>query len=101
MMVLESVTFHLGERRKIQVLVQNVQNRDCIVSNAKYILRCGKETEDSGKCTIEQLTTSSSVLSMLISPQRANATYTLLVRYSIGEEEYIYTCAVRVCMGVE
>lgn len=100
-MVQESVTFHLGERRKVRILVQNTHCRDCIVSSAQYILKCGNETEDSGKCVIEQATNSSVILSMLLSPQRANATYTLLVRYSIGEEDYIYTCLIRVCMEVE
>lgn len=100
-MVQESITFHLGERRRVRVMVQNVHGRDCIVSSAQYILKCGKETEDSGKCEIEQATTSSVILSMLLAPKRANATYTLLVRYSIGEEEYIYTCLIRVCMEVE
>lgn len=100
-MAIESVTFHLGERRKVRVLVQNVRGKDCIVSRAQYILKCGDEGEDSGDCDIEQMTPSSSILSMLISPQRANATYTLLLRYSIGEEEYIYTCLVRVCLEVK
>lgn len=100
-MVKESITFHLGERRKVRILVENIHSRDCIVSSAKYILKCGAETEDSGECTIEQVTNSSVMLSMLLSPQRANTTYTLLVRYSIGEEEYIYTCLIRVCLEVE
>lgn len=100
-MALESITYHLGERRRLHILVQNVRGRDCIVSQAQYILKCGNETEDSGRCDIEQVETSSSMISMLLSPQRANATYTVLVRYSIGEEEYIYTCMIRVCLEVE
>lgn len=100
-MIQESVTFNLGERRKVRILIQNTHCRDCIVSSAQYILKCGNETEDSGKCTIEQVTTSSVMLSMLISPQRANATYKLVVQYSIGEEDYIYMCLVRVCREVE
>lgn len=95
-MVTESVSFKLGERKDVQILVENTQGKDCYISEASYELCCGSEVEDSGSCTITSVNTYRSIISAMISPQRANATYEFRVTYVIGEEVYIYSCLIRV-----
>lgn len=95
-MVLESESFKLGERKPVRVLVENTKGEDCYISAAEWELLCGDEAESSGSCGINMIDTSTSILSMVLEPQRANFTYTLYIKYIIGDETYIYTCLIRV-----
>lgn len=95
-MVLESESFKLGERKTVRVLVENTKGNDCHISSANWELLCGDDAESSGECGIEVVDVSTSILSMLLQPQRSNFTYTLYVTYIIGDETYIYTCLIRV-----
>lgn len=96
-MVQESVSLKLGERRRLRVLVENTTGFDCYVSSAHYVLLCGNEIESSGDCDIERVDKSTTVISVLIAPQRPSMSYKLNVEYNIGDETYIYSCLVRVC----
>lgn len=95
-MVLESESFRFGERKIVRILVENTKGKDCRISSANWELLCGDDVESSGECGIEVVDVSTSILSMLLQPQRSNFTYTLYVTYGIGDETYIYTCLVRV-----
>lgn len=96
-MVPESVSLKLGEKRRLRVLVENTTGLDCYVSSARYALMCGNEVESSGDCDIERVDTSTTVISVLVAPQRPSMSYKLNIEYDIGDETYIYSCLVRVC----
>lgn len=96
-MVQESVSLKLGEKRRLRVLVENTNGLDCHISSATFKLVCGQEIEAAGECEIEVIDVATSVLGILVTPQRPKTTYQLVVEYVIGDETYIYTCQVRVC----
>lgn len=96
-MVQESISLTLGEKRRLEILVENTSGLDCHVSSARYRLLCGDEIEASGECDIEPIDVSTTILGVLIAPQRPSVTYKLCVDYDIGEETYVYMCLVRVC----
>lgn len=95
-MFLESMSFRLGERKEVRVLVENTSGKDCYISSASYELCCGQEVEEIGECHILQLKPNKSILTAIISPQRANASYKYRITYAIGDEVYIYDCLIRV-----
>lgn len=93
----ESVSLILGERRRLEILVENTSGLDCHISSSRYRLMCGDEIEASGECGIEPIDVSTTILGVLVAPQRSDATYKLCVEYDIGDETYVYVCLIRVC----
>lgn len=96
-MIQESTSMKLGERRRIRVLVENTAGQDCSVTSAEYALMYGSEVESHGECDIEKVDNSTTIISVLIAPQKSGTSYLLNIKYEIGDEQYLYTCLIRVC----
>lgn len=95
--VMEYVRFKLGEKKYVAIRVQSCDRRAFEVTQAKYTLKKGMETEKSGTCEIYQDREDSVQISALIQPQAKNAQYSLEFTYEIPPE--ILKHVIQVCVS--
>lgn len=92
----ERVAFELGERKYVCISVKSTCKKPFDVTSAKYALKKGDDTEESGDCEITRKSDTETVLSALIQPMAKNATYTLEYIYEIPPEILISEVKIRV-----
>lgn len=92
----ERIRIQLGEKRRICISVTSCNHQAFEVTSAKYALRIGSETDESGECEIEQKSDSEVILSAIIQPKRKGTTYTLEYTYEIPPEILIHNVRVSV-----
>lgn len=90
------VTFQLGEKKYVCISVTSPCGRPFDITDAKYVLLKGKETEASGECEIKKNSDTETILSALIQPMAKGASYTLEYTYDIPPEKLMKTVIVRV-----
>ncbi len=82
----ERIDFELGERKYVCISVKSTCKKPFDVTSAKYELKKGDDTEDSGDCEITHKSDTETVLSALIQPMAKGATYILEYTYEIPPE---------------
>ena len=92
----EKVNFELGEKKYVCISVRSTCRKPFDVTSAKYVLRNGDQTEESGECEISKRGDQETILSALIQPQIKGATYTLEFTYEIPPEILKYEVRVKV-----
>lgn len=97
--MIESQTVIIGEKRKVSISVKSTSKKAFEIKNASFRLLCGREVEDEGKCDILEVSPVEMIVSAVITPQRANATYVLEYTYSIEPETLKYICMIRTVRG--
>lgn len=82
----ERVDFELGERKYVCISIKSICKKPFDVTSAKYALKKGDDTEDSGDCEITHKSDTETLLSALIQPMARGATYALEYTYEIPPE---------------
>lgn len=90
------VSFRIGEKKYVCISVTSPCGRPFDITDAKYVLKKGSDTETSGKCEIKKNSDTETILSALIQPMAKGASYTLEYTYDIPPEQLIKTVSVRV-----
>lgn len=93
--MVESMTIDFGERRNVSILVKSVNNTPFEILNPSFRLTCGSEIEDSGRCSLKELSPLETVVTAYVTPMRNNTTYTLVYEYDINPEHYIHRVMIR------
>lgn len=94
--MIESTDFKVGEKKEVLINIRSMCRKPMEVTNAKWSLDIGDETESSGDCEITEISSVESVVSALIQPMRKNAVYDLNYTYTIYPEKLKHTVHVRV-----
>lgn len=93
---MEKVNFDLGEKKYICISVRSTNGKPFDVTKAKYTLKNGTQTEESGNCEIEKRINAETIISALIDPAIKGATYILEYEYEVPPEILKYRVAVNV-----
>ena len=84
----------LGEKRMVGLSITAANQSAFPVTNATYQLVRGEEIEDSGNCTVTEVSQREKRLDIYIEPEQAT-NYQLIFSYEIGDEKlktvvYVY-----------
>lgn len=93
--MVESMTIDFGERRNVSILVKSVNNTPFEILNPSFRLTSGNEIEDSGRCSLTELSPLEIVVTAYVAPMRNNTIYTLVYEYDIKPEHYIHRVMIR------
>lgn len=94
--VTESETFSCGEDRRVAIAVKSTDHHLFQVTNAKWELSNGWETEASGDCEVEAVRGDLSIIKAKVKPMRACCLYTLRFAYDVNDEHLIKDVTIRV-----
>lgn len=94
--MIETLDFLVGEKKRVYISVRSIGRQPFEITNAKFTLSVGGETDANGDCDVIEISEYETLLGALIQPQRKGCMYDLKFRYEIYPAKLYYPVKVRV-----